>query len=155
VEIDGLTLYGTPWNGSTGMSFGFPKAKLQEKWDMIPTGTDVLITHLPPRRILDLPVSGRHWYARSDSLSLFHLSLSFSNGVGDAKSCGNTSATSCGPSFMFLDTFTKDMVFIAIRELFSSMLQRYHGHHWKISASTFSQPTALFRAKGLCFIALL
>jgi len=78
--VEGITLYGTPWNGSTyaltvltlrssytscsNMSFSSPKAKLSEKWALIPAGVDILVTHMPPSGILDLAGNGRHWYVK-------------------------------------------------------------------------------------------
>lgn len=54
-EIDGVKFYGSPWQPEfCSWAFNLPRgSKLKEKWDKIPEGTDVLITHCPPYRILD------------------------------------------------------------------------------------------------------
>lgn len=55
VEIDGVKFYGTPWQPAyNDWAFGLESEDaLSKKWAMIPTDTEVLITHCPPREILD------------------------------------------------------------------------------------------------------
>jgi Icc-related predicted phosphoesterase len=59
-QIEGLTLYGSPWQPwYGGWAFNLPRGEaLAEKWAMIPKGVDVLITHGPPEGILDLTNRG-------------------------------------------------------------------------------------------------
>jgi Icc-related predicted phosphoesterase len=60
-EIEGLNFYGSPWQPEFfSWAFNLPRnsAKLAEKWDMIPAGTDIVITHGPPHGILDKTSSG-------------------------------------------------------------------------------------------------
>ncbi len=59
VEIEGVRFYGSPWQ-PWFMDWAFnlrTDAELRSKWDLIPEGTDVLITHGPPRGILDRTVT--------------------------------------------------------------------------------------------------
>ena len=58
VVISGITIYGAPWqpifNDDACDAFALPRGKaLKEKWDMIPPGVDILVTHTPPAGILD------------------------------------------------------------------------------------------------------
>lgn len=58
VVISGITIYGAPWqpvfNDRACDAFALPRGKaLREKWDMIPPGVDILVTHTPPAGILD------------------------------------------------------------------------------------------------------
>lgn len=55
VVIDGVKFYGSPWQPwFYDWAFNLQRGKdLKAKWDMIPTDTDVLVTHGPPRHILD------------------------------------------------------------------------------------------------------
>lgn len=58
VVIEGITIYGSPWhplfNSRACDAFALPRGKaLKEKWDMIPPGVDILVTHTPPAGILD------------------------------------------------------------------------------------------------------
>lgn len=55
VEIDGVKIYGSPWQPAfCNWAFNVPRGmKLKAKWDLIPGDTDVLITHGPPKGILD------------------------------------------------------------------------------------------------------
>lgn len=54
-QIDHVALYGSPWTPTYGR-WEFMKAanKMQPVWERIPTLTDILITHGPPKGILDL-----------------------------------------------------------------------------------------------------
>lgn len=62
VTIEGLRLYGSPWHpwwpgcGAFWLQRGLP---LKEKWDQIPEGLDILITHGPPAGIMDV-TEGEH-----------------------------------------------------------------------------------------------
>eukprot|EP01084_Bolivina_argentea_P313420 542765_1 len=65
VNINGINFYGTPWSiiASRNTAFGFDKNnenKLNEKYDLIPSNTDILLHHLPPHNIHDL--AWRHFY---------------------------------------------------------------------------------------------
>lgn len=55
VEIDGVKFWGSPWQPEfCGWAFNLSRGnELREKWDAIPSGTDVLITHCPPFGFLD------------------------------------------------------------------------------------------------------
>ena len=56
VTINGVKFYATPWVLALyGWSFYQDEHVLQQKWAQVPDDTDVLITHVPPRGILDLP----------------------------------------------------------------------------------------------------
>jgi hypothetical protein len=61
VEIEGLRIWGSPWQPEfLDWAFNLPRgAALREKWDRIPSGTDVLITHGPPQGVLDRVDEGR------------------------------------------------------------------------------------------------
>eukprot|EP00736_Rhodelphis_marinus_P009324 Rmarinus@m.4073 len=50
VLIEGLKIYGTPWQPKfRDWAFNLEEKELREKWDMIPDDTDILLTHAPPR----------------------------------------------------------------------------------------------------------
>jgi predicted phosphodiesterase len=53
--IDGIRFYGSPWTPDFNeWAFNLPRGEaLANKWSLIPQGTDVLITHGPPRGIGD------------------------------------------------------------------------------------------------------
>ena len=52
---ENVRIYGSPWQPEFfNWAFNLPRGeKLKEKWDMIPTNTDILITHGPPYGKLD------------------------------------------------------------------------------------------------------
>jgi len=57
VEIMGLKIYGSPWSPAFGgWAFGYPEGR--EKWTKIPENTDILMTHGPPKGILDKNMFG-------------------------------------------------------------------------------------------------
>jgi predicted phosphodiesterase len=55
VEIKGLKIYGSPWQPSfMNWAFNLDRGEpLRRKWDLIPEGLDILVTHGPPMGILD------------------------------------------------------------------------------------------------------
>ena len=60
-EVEGVRFYGSPWqpwfyDWAFNLQRGLP---LRQKWDLIPAGTDVLITHGPPHGIGDRCEDGR------------------------------------------------------------------------------------------------
>ncbi|HEX8247651.1 MAG TPA: metallophosphatase domain-containing protein, partial [Pyrinomonadaceae bacterium] len=60
VEIEGLKIYGSPWQPwFFDWAFNLPRGEpLAEKWKLIPDDTEILITHGPPFGILDFPPDG-------------------------------------------------------------------------------------------------
>ncbi|MCA1609264.1 MAG: metallophosphoesterase, partial [Acidobacteria bacterium] len=54
-EIDGLKIYGSPWQPRFyDWAFNLMRGReLREKWALIPDDVDVLVTHGPPQKILD------------------------------------------------------------------------------------------------------
>jgi Icc-related predicted phosphoesterase len=60
--IDGVRFYGSPWQPRFyDWAFNLDRgAPLKAKWDMVPDGVDVLITHGPPQGILDVSSRGEH-----------------------------------------------------------------------------------------------
>jgi Icc-related predicted phosphoesterase len=58
VEIEGLKLWGSPWTPEFGKwSFNRKRDKLHKLWSTIPDDTDIVITHGPPKGILDLSIT--------------------------------------------------------------------------------------------------
>jgi Icc-related predicted phosphoesterase len=55
VEVEGLKIYGSPWQPFfCNWAFNLKtREELKSKWDQIPEGIDILITHGPPHRTLD------------------------------------------------------------------------------------------------------
>ena len=55
VEIDGIKIYGSPWT-PTFYDWAFMRDRgeqIAKKWELIPEGMDIVITHGPPMGILD------------------------------------------------------------------------------------------------------
>ncbi|VDM92023.1 unnamed protein product [Onchocerca ochengi] len=61
-EIFGIRIYGTPWLPQyNDTAFNLPRGQaLLDKWNDIPTGVDVLITHTPPLGHGDILPTGLH-----------------------------------------------------------------------------------------------
>ena len=55
IEVEGLRIYGSPWTPEfMGWAFMLPRGeRIKTRWDRIPDGLDVLVTHGPPYAILD------------------------------------------------------------------------------------------------------
>lgn len=60
-EIDGIKIYGSPWQPwFYDWAFNLQRgAEIKEKWDMIPAGIDILVTHGPPAGYGDVCPDGR------------------------------------------------------------------------------------------------
>ena len=56
-EINGLNIFGSPYTpnySSTHDAFTYKRHKGQSLWQSIPDNTDILVTHGPPKTVLDL-----------------------------------------------------------------------------------------------------
>jgi Icc-related predicted phosphoesterase len=62
VTVEGIRFYGSPWQPwFYDWAFNLPRGRaLADKWALIPEGTDVLVTHGPPRGFGDRTFDGRH-----------------------------------------------------------------------------------------------
>lgn len=61
VEIEGIKIWGSPYSPTFGnWHFMRQRHKLHKLWNSIPEDTDIVITHTPPKRILDLSYNRRH-----------------------------------------------------------------------------------------------
>lgn len=59
--IDGLVIHGSPWTPTFGQwAFMEDEPQLAERWKRIPHGVDILLTHGPPRGIMDVGFGGEH-----------------------------------------------------------------------------------------------
>lgn len=62
VDLEGVKIYGSPWQPEFyNWAFNIPRGskEMEEKWELIPQETDILITHGPPQGHLD--ISGAPW----------------------------------------------------------------------------------------------
>jgi hypothetical protein len=62
ISLEGLRVYGSPWQPPfLDMAFNLPRGvELRKKWECIPAGIDILVTHTPPLGIGDLTLRGAH-----------------------------------------------------------------------------------------------
>jgi len=59
LQYRGLTIYGAPWvPGLPTHAFHKDRAGLADAWARIPAGVDILVTHTPPKGILDRSSKG-------------------------------------------------------------------------------------------------
>lgn len=73
-EVAGLRIWGSPWQPwFHDWAFNLPRGlPLRDKWDLIPSDTDVLVTHGPPIGYLDgaeRPV----WFGADDGIDVEHV----------------------------------------------------------------------------------
>jgi Icc-related predicted phosphoesterase len=56
IEIEGLKIWGSPYTPSFGIGWAYNKKreKLHDLWATIPDDTDIIISHGPPKGIMDL-----------------------------------------------------------------------------------------------------
>lgn len=107
--IDGIKLYGSPWQPFFyNWAFNIRRGKLFRVWERIPDDVNVLITHGPPYKILDLTEDKREvgceeLLARIDNLKKLKLHIfgHIHEGYGKVKR-GNTlfvNASSCNLNY--------------------------------------------------------
>ena len=61
IEIEGVKFYGTPWSPVYGQYyFTMEDCFLSEKWKQIPKDTEILITHCPSYKELDLSIENEN-----------------------------------------------------------------------------------------------
>jgi Icc-related predicted phosphoesterase len=61
IEIEGIKIFGSPYTPEFhNWAFNRTRNKLGRTWDAIPENTDILITHGPPKSILDSAERGRN-----------------------------------------------------------------------------------------------
>ena len=54
MHVFGYTIVGSPWVHCSGWAFHCPtRAEIAQKWAQLPGHTDILLTHMPPYRVLD------------------------------------------------------------------------------------------------------
>lgn len=55
IEIEGIKIFGSPYTPAfCNWAFNVRRDKLSEYWEQIPNDIDILITHGPPKGVLDL-----------------------------------------------------------------------------------------------------
>jgi Icc-related predicted phosphoesterase len=61
--VEGLLIYGSPWTPTfNNWSFNMSRHKLYRVWDAVPSDIDILVTHGPPKGILDITENTKHNY---------------------------------------------------------------------------------------------
>lgn len=111
VEIDGVKFYGSPWQPTfCNWSFNLDRGPaIKAKWDLIPNGIDVLITHGPPYGILDETLPNDEHVGCSDLLDAVmrvkpqvHIFGHIHNSYGIKDFNGTTFINACSCNEMYL-----------------------------------------------------
>lgn len=77
IELEGLKFWGSPVQ-PTFFNWAFNRDRgeqIKKHWDLIPEGTDVLITHGPPHKICDIAPSGNGFYKNVGCVDLLNATL--------------------------------------------------------------------------------
>ena len=110
VTINGISFYGSPWT-PTFQNWFFMKdrgAPIAERWSRIPDKVDVLITHGPPKTILDWSIYSKDNVGCADLLHRvlevkpkIHCFGHIHNGYGETELFGTTfiNAAQCGENY--------------------------------------------------------
>jgi Icc-related predicted phosphoesterase len=58
-DMEGIKVWGSPYTPSFGFGWAYNKdrGKIGKYWDMIPEDTNILVTHGPPKGILDISIN--------------------------------------------------------------------------------------------------
>ncbi|PRY98282.1 metallophosphatase domain-containing protein [Marinilabilia salmonicolor] len=106
VKIKGLKIYGTPASlFQGGMAFNYHAGQeIEKEWEKIPGNTDILITHMPPRGILDNEAGCPQLLEKVDSIRpKLHLFGHIHEGYGKYEGVGTifcNAAVSNSPDFV-------------------------------------------------------
>jgi Icc-related predicted phosphoesterase len=74
ITVQGLVVHGSPWTPRYGFwAFMADEHQLQQHWELIPDHTDILLTHGPPRGILDQTEHGIHAGSHTLRQRIHHL----------------------------------------------------------------------------------
>jgi Icc-related predicted phosphoesterase len=73
VEIEGIKIFGSPYTPRFGVGWGFNvnRDRLHDYWQEIPDDTSILITHGPPKGILDLSVNRDGYFEQTGCTALY------------------------------------------------------------------------------------
>ena len=77
IELEGLKFWGSPVQ-PTFFNWAFNRDRgeeIKKHWDLIPEGTDVLITHGPPYKICDVAPNGTGFYKNVGCVDLLNATL--------------------------------------------------------------------------------
>lgn len=77
IELEGLKFWGSPVQ-PTFFNWAFNRDRgesIKKHWDMIPKGTDVLITHGPPHKMCDVAPQAKGFYKHVGCVDLFEATL--------------------------------------------------------------------------------
>ena len=80
-EFEGLKIWGSPWTltfpgiNPHCAAFMLPEAELEAKFAMIPDDTDILVTHGPPKGMLDRSIAGIQCGSQSLTNKIHRLQL--------------------------------------------------------------------------------
>lgn len=74
IKIENINFFGSPYTPSFGIGWAYnvSRHKISEKWKDIPSNTDILITHGPPKGILDYTASSNNTYEQCGCKSLLN-----------------------------------------------------------------------------------
>jgi hypothetical protein len=54
ITVEGVSVWGSPWQTPwDDLAFNLPEPAISARWDQIPAGTSILVTHAPPYRLGD------------------------------------------------------------------------------------------------------
>lgn len=73
VVIDGYTVFGSPFTPTYGNEWAFnsDRNSIRKHWKLIPDNTDILVTHGPPKGILDLSEDKKHYLEQCGDRALW------------------------------------------------------------------------------------
>ncbi len=116
ITLDGVSYWGSPWQPwFYDWAFNLPRGEaLRRKWDLIPDGTDVLVTHGPPFGRLDFAQRGEHagceelWRALQRVRPRLHVFGHIHEGAGMIEEDGIilVNASICNPRYQPLRSAT-------------------------------------------------
>lgn len=74
VTIEGIKIFGSPYTPTFGYGWAYNKArhKMHKAWSVIPDDTNILVTHGPPKGVLDITQNRDHTFEQCGCKSLLN-----------------------------------------------------------------------------------
>jgi Icc-related predicted phosphoesterase len=74
VEIEGIKIFGSPYTPSFGIGWAYniSRHKIDNYWELIPDNTDIIVTHGPPKGIMDYTAEGHSVYTQTGCKALLN-----------------------------------------------------------------------------------
>jgi len=74
ITLEGVNIFGSPYTPTFGHGWAYnvPRHKISNYWEDIPLNTDIIVTHGPPKGILDYTIAHSNYYEKVGDKALLN-----------------------------------------------------------------------------------